>query len=286
MLWWWMNFIYFLLRNIILWINLKSNNIPVWTYLGQNFLTDIKIRHYLGDKIKKIYDDSWCEVLIEIWPGKWSLTKLIHDISPDFFVIEKDKTLVENRKLKVDWLENVEVILGDVLDVNIDEELKKRWKNSQKTLVVGNLPYYITSPILRKFFGEGQQDYVGGIFMVQKEVADKLCTDAQKKSYLWRIINFAYDVIYLKTVPAKSFSPAPKVTSALIELRKKANKSGIDFTKFVSFLEDFAPYSRKTLRSIATMLKKKKNKEWTIPKWLEGERLEKLSWWDIWEILR
>jgi len=74
---------------------------------------------------------------------------------------------------------------------------------------------------LRKFFGEGQQDYVGGVFMVQKEVADKLCQDAHKKSYLWWIINFAYDVIYLKTVPAKAFSPAPKVTSALIELRKK-----------------------------------------------------------------
>jgi len=74
---------------------------------------------------------------------------------------------------------------------------------------------------LRKFFGEGQQDYIGGVFMVQKEVADKLCTDAQKKSYLWWIINFAYDVIYLKTVPAKAFSPAPKVTSALIELRRK-----------------------------------------------------------------
>jgi 16S rRNA (adenine1518-N6/adenine1519-N6)-dimethyltransferase len=119
---------------------------------------------------------------------------------------------------------------------------------------------------LRKFFGEGQQDYVGGIFMVQKEVADKLYTDAQKKSYLWRIINFAYDVIYLKTVPAKSFSPAPKVTSALIELRRKNLELSIEFTKFLAFLEDFAPYSRKTLRSIATMLKQKKNKEWNIPK--------------------
>ena len=234
------------------------------TYLGQNFLTDNKIRYYLSDRIKKIYDDLWCEVLIEIGPGKWSLTKLIHAISSDFFVIEKDKKLVWNGKLKVEWLEDVEVILGDVLYVDIEEELKKRWKPPQKTLVVGNLPYYITSPILKKFFGKWKQNYAGGIFMVQKEVADKLCTDTEKKSYLWRIINFAYEVLYLKTVPPKAFSPAPKITSALIELKKKTQKYNINFNKLLIFLEDFAPYSRKTLGAIAAMLKKKQNKHTEI----------------------
>ncbi len=256
------------------------------TYLGQNFLTDNKIRHYLGDKIKEIYEKSWGKALIEIGPGKWSLTKLIHDISPDFFVIERDDHLVKEGKLSVEWLEEVRVIHADVLDVDISEELKKREQTPQKTLVVGNLPYYITSPILRKFFGEGQQDYVGGVFMVQKEVADKLCSDAQKKSYLWWIINFAYDVIYLKTVPAKAFSPAPKVTSALIELRRKHEKPNINFEKLLDFLEGFAPYSRKTLGAIATMLRKKQNKDRTIPEWLKGKRLEELEWWDIWEILK
>ncbi|AHB41835.1 dimethyladenosine transferase [candidate division SR1 bacterium RAAC1_SR1_1] len=256
------------------------------TYLGQNFLTDTKIRHYLGDKIKKIYDESGCTVLIEIGPGKGSLTKLIHEISPDFFVIERDNNLIAEGKLKVEGLENVRVIHADVLDVDVDAELKNRGQEANKTLVVGNLPYYITSPILRKFFGEGKQDYVGGVFMVQKEVADKLCTDVQKKSYLWWIVNFGYDVIYLKTVPAKAFSPAPKVTSALIELKRKDVPLSIDFTRFLSFLEDFAPYSRKTLGAIATMLKKKQNKEWLIPETLRGKRLEELGWGDVGEILR
>ena len=161
-------------------------------------------------------------------------------------------------------MEEVRVIHADVLDVDVNEELKTRGQVPQKTLVVGNLPYYITSPILRKFFGEGQQDYVGGVFMVQKEVADKLCSDAQKKSYLWRIINYAYDVIYLKTVPAKAFSPAPKVTSALIELKRKNEKLTINFERVLAFLEDFAPYSRKTLGAIATMVRKKQNKDRAI----------------------
>lgn len=251
------------------------------TYLGQNFLTDNKIRHYLSEKIKKFYNESWCEVLIEIWPGKWSLTKLIHHISPNFFVIEKDGRLVDTWTLKVEWLENVEVILWDVLEVDVNKELEKRSKISQKTLVVGNLPYYITSPILRKFFGEGQQDYAGGIFMVQKEVADKLCSDAQKKSYLWWILNFAYDVSYLKTVPAKAFSPAPKVSSALIKLKIKNEKLTISFEKLLEFLDNFSPYSRKTLGAISTMIKKKKNKSWHIPEDLKKKRLEELWWKDI-----
>ena len=255
------------------------------TYLGQNFLTDTKIRHYLGDKIKDIYEKLWCEALIEIGPGKWSLTKLIHGISSDFFVIERDDHLVKDGKLTVEWLEHVRVIHADVLDVDVKKELIKIWKAPQKTLIVGNLPYYITSPILRKFFGEGQQDYIGGIFMVQKEVADKLCSDAEKKSYLWRIINYAYDVIYLKTVPAKAFSPAPKVTSALIELKVKHEILKIRFEKLLAFLEDFAPYSRKTLGAIATMVRKKQKKDRVIPEWLKGKRLEELGWRELWEIL-
>jgi len=258
----------------------------VWTYLGQNFLTDNKIRHYLGDKVKKIYQDSWCKALVEIGPGKWSLTKLIYEISPDFFVIERDTKLVDNGKLKIEWLENVDVINADVLDVDVDKELEKRGQDAKKTLVVGNLPYYITSPILRKFFGEWKQDYVGGIFMVQKEVADKMATDADKKSYLRWLINYAYDVIYLKTVPAKAFSPAPKVTSALIELRRKNLELRLSFERLLEFLEDFAPYSRKTLAAIATMVKKRTKKEWTIPEGLRGKRLEELWWWEIWEILK
>lgn len=276
----------------------------MWTYLGQNFLTDNKIRHYLGDKIKEIYTNSLCEVLIEIGPGKWSLTKLIHNISPEFFVIEKDEKLIIDWKLNVEWLENVNVIHADVLDVDIDQEIKNRWQSPDKTLVIWNLPYYITSPILRKFFGEGKQDYMWGIFMVQKEVADKICSDAQKKSYLWRIINYAYDVIYLKTVPAKAFSPVPKINSALIELKKKAiplshcewneaihelplyARNDFNFTRFLAFLDDFAPYSRKTLRSIATMLKKKKWKERIIPDKFGGNRLSELWWEELWEILK
>jgi 16S rRNA (adenine1518-N6/adenine1519-N6)-dimethyltransferase len=101
--------------------------------------------------------------------------------------------------------------------------------------------------------------------MVQKEVADKLCMDARKKSYLRWIVNYAYEVVYLKTVPAKAFSPAPKVTSALIKLKKNPDIPTIDFEVLLKFLDDFSPYSRKTLGAIATLNRKRHNKDWHIP---------------------
>ncbi|HCB51141.1 TPA: hypothetical protein DEP21_00945 [Patescibacteria group bacterium] len=57
--------------------------------------------------------------------------------------------------------------------------------------------------------------------MIQKEVADKIKSDADKKSYLRWLLNYAYEVKYLKTVPPKAFKPAPKVTSAIVGLTLK-----------------------------------------------------------------
>ena len=203
------------------------------------------------------------------------------DISKNFFLFEKDETLRETLEevtsKKDDW--DVKIIRWDVLesDLNQFEWIK------DKTFVVGNLPYYITSPILRKFFWSGMGEFSGWLFMVQDEVWEKLRFDANKKSYLYRILNYAYEVNYLKTVPAKAFSPAPKVKSCLIWLIKKDNIPKIPFNELIKFLDLFSPYSRKTLSKISKMLSKK----WVsfvIPENLSNKRLEELSWTRLEEI--
>ena len=73
--------------------------------------------------------------------------------------------------------------------------------------------------------------------MVQDEVWQKLRFDAEKKSYLYWILNYAYEVQYLKTVPAKAFSPAPKVKSCLIWLVKKGKLPNIKFNELIKFLD-------------------------------------------------
>lgn len=92
--------------------------------------------------------------------------------------------------------------------------------------------------------------------MLQDEVGQKLRHDAKKKSYLWRLINYAYQVKYLKTVPAKCFKPAPKVKSCLVELEIRDEGLAIRRNSFIQFLEMFAPFSRKTLGAIEKIVGK------------------------------
>lgn len=83
--------------------------------------------------------------------------------------------------------------------------------------------------------------------MIQKEVADKIKTDAPKKSFLWWMLNYYFDVFYLKTVPAKAFSPAPKVQSAVIGLIRKKTTPGCSYGQMKVLLERISMYKRKTL---------------------------------------
>lgn len=267
-----------------------------------------------------LYTDLSCEALIEIWPGKGSITKLIYSISPNFFVIEKDELLMET--LKGGPIEIWNFIEGDVLDVPVESILAEKNLSPKKTLIVWNLPYYITSPILRKFFGaqnSGASDgawFAWGIFMVQDEVGQKLRTDAKKKSYLRWLLNYGCTVTYLKWVPGKCFKPIPKVKSCLIQLTNKNEYPAFSFETLVEFLELFAPFSRKTLGSIQKMIQKKsdiqrhnekskfsenfhdvefvpklkiiKSVGWIsfdIPSALSSKRLEELSWADLTTIL-
>lgn len=251
------------------------------TYLWQNFLTDSTIRHRIASKAQDFYNKNNCKTLIEIWPGKWSITKLILNISSDFVLFEKDETLKEILEevtaQKESW--EAKIIRWDVLKWDLEQF---EWKKNQ-TFVVWNLPYYITSPILRMFFWDGKGEFAGGLFMVQDEVWQKLRFDAGKKSYLYRILNYAYEVQYLKTVPAKAFSPAPKVKSCLIWLIKKDKVPNIKFDELIWFLDLFSPYSRKTLWKISKMISKKWG-SFVIPENLSNKRLEELDWIQLEEI--
>ena len=314
----------------------------MWTYLGQNFLIDAKVRQYIADHILKLYEDLWCEALIEIGPGKWAITRLIKDVSPNFYVIEKDTTLKLHLNEILDPsnpppmgtsnppnppLSRGTILWWDVLDVDIHSiecrgtsDAEKKKINTKKTLVVGNLPYYITSPIMRKFFSDPRlphfvrndkasarnddSGFAGGIFMVQDEVALRLDSDVKKKSYLRWLLNYAYQVKYLKWVPAKCFKPAPKVKSALIELRTKNLELRPDFQSMIKFLDLYSPFTRKTLGAIEKMIDKrfadkspgvscddkslsgdKKIKSFTIPEHLRKKRLEELKREELGEIL-
>lgn len=253
------------------------------TYLWQNFLKDTQMIRTIATAISHLYQKSWAQALIEIWPWRWAITKKIHQISTCFFVVEKDLKMQE--PLQALGLSEQQIIFWDVLEQNLVKLLSERGVQAENAIVVGNLPYYITSPIFKHLFWKEIPDFLGGFFMVQDEVGQKIRSDAGKKSYLWWLVNSGYWVEYVKMVPAKCFSPAPKVKSCLLRFTKKEKPESVAHSALESFLNDFSPYSRKTLWKISKMLEKKGKTDYKIPLQLQGKRLEELSWDDVRHIL-
>lgn len=255
------------------------------TYLWQNFLKDSAIRSYIWENIAKFYKIANAQALIEIGPWKGAITKKIKDISENFFVIEKDLTMEEH--LLAIGLNHDQIIFQDILQVDFQTILSKINKNQNSTLVVGNLPYYITSPIFRLLFTNHEKDFFWGIFMIQDEVGLKIISSAAKKSYLWRLLNWGYTIEYLKMVPPKAFSPAPKVKSCLVKFIKKTQHEDCNFKDLEKFLNLYAPYSRKTLGRINKIIQKNEESEaFPLPEELLSKRLEELSREDIKKIIK
>jgi 16S rRNA (adenine1518-N6/adenine1519-N6)-dimethyltransferase len=121
--------------------------------------------------------------------------------------------------------------------------------------------------------------------MVQEEVWKKIDTEQHKKSFLWRLLNYTYNVYYRKSVWAKCFKPVPKVTSCLVEFQKKDKITKLDFDKLFEFLDLNSQFSRKMLWAIQKILIKQKKKIFDIPQELKTKRLEELSWDDIKQII-
>ncbi len=247
------------------------------TYLWQNFLKDYKIKLYIFDEIKKIVEKNNIKTIIEIWPGKGAITKFISKLKTNIIAIEKDEKLIPILKDKFQDFKNVKIINEDILKYNL-------WNICNKNILIfGNIPYYITSPILRKFFWEKTCNNTTkiGFFLLQYDVWLKIQTETNKKSYLRRLLNYNNNIKISKTVPAKSFSPPPKVKSCLIKITNKT-KPNVEYNQLLFFLENFAKYKRKTMWKIEKM---QKDSFFKIPEEIRKKRLEELSRNDIENII-
>ena len=126
------------------------------SYLGQNFLKDTSYINFIVQKIEEYCKRYELENIIEIGPGKGALTKKILGLGNPLLLLERDPKMEEYLKENVcpNYSEvKVEIILEDVLEHDPVELLSQYNRSTHETLVAGNLPYYITSPILTQFFG-------------------------------------------------------------------------------------------------------------------------------------
>lgn len=179
--------------------------------LGQNFLKDEKV---LGDIIKAA-DLSDFDNVIEIGPGEGALTQELLRHARKIICIEKDDSLALRLDSRLRGNAKVEIINEDILEINLPELIEKN--NFQKYKVVANIPYYITSPIIRLFL-ETAYPPSEMILMVQKEVAGRICARPGQMSILAVSVGYYAKAEILFEVGRESFFPAPDVDSAVIRI--------------------------------------------------------------------
>lgn len=210
--------------------------------LGQNFLIDNQVISKIIDEVTASKDD----LVIEIGPGKGALTKLIKDKDCYVLAYELDTDLSYIlSKLESD---KVQVIYNDFLKSNIKSDISNI--NYNNLYIVGNLPYYITTPIIEHII-DSNINFKKLTIMVQKEVANRFMALEKTKDYgyITVVLRYYFDIYKVIDAPSKCFNPAPKVDSTVISLIPKTRKSEVDTVKYFEFLKVAFRLKRKNLRN-------------------------------------
>lgn len=184
--------------------------------LGQHFLHN---KHYLN-LVADAADVKKGEVVLEIGPGEGALTEVLLERGTEVVALEKDSRLISVLHEKfAEQIKNkqFEVIEGDALEF----DAAKHFAKNKKYKLAGNIPYYITGALFRKFLSEELQPQ-SLVFLIQKEVAERIVGrnprgDASGKESILSLSIKAYgEPKYIKTVPAGAFVPPPLVDSAIL----------------------------------------------------------------------
>lgn len=207
---------------------------------GQNFLVDQNVI----DAIIHALRVKSTEHLIEIGPGRGALTEPLLHKQLNLSVIEIDSDLIESLLLLKKNHPQFVVYAQDALSFSFTEQGPKHWR------IVGNLPYYISSPLLLHCFNE-IEGIVDMHFMLQNEVVNRLCAEPGSKEYgrLSVMTQYYCTVEKLFEVFPESFFPKPKVVSAFFRLIPKKERVPVDVNRLARVTQEAFSQRRKTLRN-------------------------------------
>jgi 16S rRNA (adenine1518-N6/adenine1519-N6)-dimethyltransferase len=268
--------------------------------LGQNFLKSTLALK----KIVQAGEISPEDIILEIGPGKGALTKQLLATSCKLIAVEKDKDLYESLKTKFEKeiKENKLILLNDdILKFSIfdtasnfcsgprfsgalsrpDHSQKLKPHQKFKYKIIANIPYNITGAILKKFLGDINQPE-RMILMVQNEVAKRIVARDGKESILSISVKAYGDPKMIMKVPARYFSPAPKVDSAIIAIKNISRKifieNNLDEKSFWEIIHAGFAHKRKKLSSnLKNLLKNHNFQGGPLVKALGNKRAEELS---------
>jgi 16S rRNA (adenine1518-N6/adenine1519-N6)-dimethyltransferase len=227
--------------------------------LGQHFLADLDWREQIARAIRVSphstvplpRDDNHC--WIEIGSGHGEMTRHLLAAGGPVYAIEIDAPLIAGLRRLAQEFPNLTVVPGDILKTDIAAIVSggSAGAAGRRARVYGNLPYFITSPILHHLFG-----YTGVIdemhFVIQTEVAERLAAQPGTRDYgyLSVVTQFYTRPEFVFEIPREAFEPPPEVTSALVALRppgERAKLSLPDESRFLDFVKLCFSQKRKTL---------------------------------------
>ena len=234
--------------------------------LGQNFLRD-------PNTIRKIAASVGAPegaAVVEIGPGTGALTEELLRYYPDLTAVEVDERAVEHLR---EELPALDVRHGDVLETDWASLAEER---GEKLWVVGNLPYYITSPILFALL-DARRYLRRAVVMMQKEVAERLVAVPRTKAY--GILSVQTQLLARPTllfeVSRHCFHPVPNVTSAVVALDFDAPEPGVDVERLRQTVRTAFNQRRKTLRNSLKPITSVTGHD--VPEALDGRRPEALA---------
>ena len=212
---------------------------------GQNFLIDKNITK----KIANIVDEKADSLVIEIGCGDGRLTKELCEKYNQVLGYEIDLEVKDYLEDNLKAYNNYKIIFDDFLKRTVKNDIKDY--NYKRLYIIANLPYYITTPIIEKIINENlNQDKM--IFMVQKEVGDRLSAKPSTKEYnsLSVYLNYYFDIKKEFIVNRNSFLPKPNVDSIVVSFTKKKNKYKVlNEELFYKLIRDSFKFKRKTIKN-------------------------------------
>jgi 16S rRNA (adenine1518-N6/adenine1519-N6)-dimethyltransferase len=203
--------------------------------LGQHFLTSDPILNRIAAAVCLEHE----EVVVEIGPGRGALTRKLLERADRVIAIEVDPAMVEHLHATLPD-PRLTILRADVLSVDLNQ-----WRNRP---VAGNLPYYITSPILEKAIRAHPSR---AVFLIQKEVAERLTAKPGTRDYGYLTVQTAIFAAARTLFDVKPgvFRPPPKVDSAVVLLEPHVEPITADASAFLEFVGRAFHQKRKTLRN-------------------------------------
>ena len=211
--------------------------------MGQHFLNNLNWRKRILEALPRDGGEPW----IEIGAGHGEMTQLLAGEGRRVIAIEADERLAAGLKNNAARWGEVEVVEGDVLSLDLEKIAGGRFR------VYGNLPYYITSPILHQLFGYADQ--IASIHIViQLEVAERIVAAPGRRDYgyLSAACQFYTRLEIAFRIPPGAFRPPPRVNSALLHLTMPGERGSLkiaDEKQFLQFIGTCFGQKRKTLRN-------------------------------------